>query len=349
MKTIYALTAACGLVLSACQTTGNLKTETANLSRAAVGDSLGLGVSNVSFQATLTSIGNNSNQFSQSFGKNSAWDQAFDAVTLAAGIFGAYTTAYTNSTDLKDAGFIAATVLALKTQVAPLTKADAARLAARRTRCVYDEGLVFAGDFRLAGSTTAAGDFETELSSFRTNLQTANTGKKDKILEPSRRLNNLNKSSFDDLSYDVAILLEEAAHVSAINYAVQMERIEQSNSYATELLNTLEPAVNSLIQTEYEIHSRRDHIVRSTYNKINEARISSIRKDAVSYDSILQDYASALETKNEQEETAQLAEDTDQQIKGANLGAANAVDPALLKTPYTDAAVKVRACALLTQ
>lgn len=353
MKTIYALTAVCGLTLSACQTTGNLSAETASLSKAAVGDSLGLGVSNESFQETLTSISNRATQFSQSFGKNSAWDQTFDAVTIAAGIFGAYTTAYTNSVDLKDAAFIAATVVALKAQVAPLTKADAARLAARRTRCVYDEGLAFSGDFKLAGSTTAAADFDDNLRSFTTDLQKTNLDKTGRLLPASPGLRSLDKSSFDGLSgegaYDIAIFLEETARVSAINHALQIERIEQSKAYTSELLNRLNFAGKSLIQTEHEIYMQRDHIIRSTYYKINEARISAIRKDAVSYESILQDYARALDTKNEQEKTAELAENVDQQIKGANLGSANAVDPALLKTPYTDAAVKVRACALLTE
>jgi len=131
------------VVLVACTTTSNLETfsEDNQTKFFSTNNSTDL------FDEFLIEIRKDELRASEASRAFKATESALGFGTLAAGLFGGYTAGFTNSVDLKEAGFIAASIFGFSGYIQADKNKSAARQAARRFDCLIREATPFKGDF----------------------------------------------------------------------------------------------------------------------------------------------------------------------------------------------------------
>lgn len=343
-STLAAVGLAAAIGMSGCATTAPNAVEkisTAPLYTSAV-------PTDAQFTALLTAVSVDRDDFIKRHKIGQRIESGLDIATLVAGVFAAYSTAYTDSVDLKEAAFSAASILTARSFLDPKGKNDAASQARRRLSCVLREARPFIGSIQPILETNFTSKVNNQITNRTTSISdeknafdALNTGMPDGF--------DSSWGSFNALDSATQQFFFETQQALLGMQVMQAERIAQEentlmfeNSMATDLKN----AANEIKESEEDIYEQRYLIVIDTYMEIISAFLSAVDKDAPTYDSIVTSYAEALKTSEEQNMKAEFANTNTTALLAASGAMSSLSKPAVIATPYSTAAQRVKGCAL---
>lgn len=267
------------------------------------------------FVELLKVIRNDESLITKSARKANSVKGALNLATLGTGIFGGYTTAFTNSVDIKEAGFAAATLIAIGGYANTDQRRDASRQAARRLDCIVREAQPFKGDF-----LGAAGLFINS----KTPLKAAISGGGSVVFTP----------------YQMPSVYSFFAPTSAAGKTFAATMTAEINEFESQMFSNL--------ITEKGIYDDRFEIVLSTYRNIINNWETAIETQSQSYESVIMQYKQAVEMKKEQEDKKQ-----DVKLQGQRLTSAYdnyyLLEQVFIENSdkYSSTAEAVKACAAL--